>query len=313
MKHVFILNPNAGNGVGAKGIAEELKKYDGLYDYEVYVTRGPMDATEYIRRRCTEDSVTPMRFYACGGDGTLNEVASGIAGFENASMSCYACGSGNDFAKCVGGVEYYRNLADLFEAEEKPVDLLKVNDRYCINIFSFGFDTSVVKVMHQIKHKKIIGGRNAYYSGIIKCFLSPLSTRCRVRVDGEQIGGDELLLCTVANGTFVGGAFNSSPRSRNDDGLIDVCSVKVINRLRFLSVINVYKAGKHLDDPKLQDILYYRQGRVVEVEAQEGFAASLDGEIMDGTYFKIEVLPHHIKFAVPKKLAQTLEPAPAMK
>ena len=88
MKHIFVVNPAAGKDNSFENIKKilELKKVE--VDYELYETQAPGDATAYIRKYCSEYK-EPVRFYACGGDGTLNEVVNGVVGFPHASMSCY--------------------------------------------------------------------------------------------------------------------------------------------------------------------------------------------------------------------------------
>ena len=77
--------------------------------------------------------------------------------------------------------------------------------------------------------------------------------------------------------------------------------MRPVSRLTFVKLIGPYKRGEHLDDPKFAKILAYRQGRVVRVEAEEGFIYSLDGEIVESSSFTIEVCPGAVKFAVPRK------------
>ena len=111
MKHIFILNPAAGRINSFERIEGELKQVyaAGGLDYQIYETKAPGDATAYIRDYCRMHD-EPVRFYACGGDGTLNEVVNGAVGFPQASVGCYPCGSGNDFVKYYGGKQHFLNL-----------------------------------------------------------------------------------------------------------------------------------------------------------------------------------------------------------
>ncbi|HOA85292.1 MAG TPA: acylglycerol kinase family protein, partial [Bacillota bacterium] len=82
MKHCFLINPAAGKGKLFRSIDGDIRAYcdrQGV-DYEIYYTKGIGDAEDYIRRTCGEAS-GELRFYACGGDGTLNEVANRAAGY----------------------------------------------------------------------------------------------------------------------------------------------------------------------------------------------------------------------------------------
>ena len=99
MKHIFIVNPAAGKASTAEFLKEELGRVGEGYDWEIYETKAPEDATLFVKKTCEENPSTAIRFYACGGDGTVSEVVTGAIGPENASVGCYPCGSGNDFVK----------------------------------------------------------------------------------------------------------------------------------------------------------------------------------------------------------------------
>lgn len=312
MKHIFIYNPTAGkdNRAAVERLKEKIAADYTHLDVEFYETKCERDATEFVKARCEADAETPMRFYACGGDGTANEVLHGVIGHPNASMTCYPCGSGNDFVKYYGGADRFLDIDALLAAEETPIDVMRIDDRYSLNVTNFGFDTTVAKTMIAVKHKKIIGGKHAYTTGIVKALLTAMKNECTVWVDGEKLNEGKILLCTVANGNYVGGSFKCAPFSKNNDGLLDICLVKPISRFKFVKLLGPYTEGKHLEDPRFQDIITYRQGRSVHVTAPEGFAFSLDGEIIEKNDFIIEVCPGAVRFAVPP-VKEATEPQPA--
>ena len=152
MKHIFIYNPMAGkdNRAAIAALQEKIKADYPELDVEFYPTKAPKDATAYVKACCEASPDTKMRFYACGGDGTANEVLHGIVGYANASMTCYPCGSGNDYVKYYGGAERFLNIDTLLFAEEKEVDVMRVGDRYSLNVANFGFDTVVAKTMTEV-------------------------------------------------------------------------------------------------------------------------------------------------------------------
>ena len=302
MKHIFIYNPSAGrdNSERIAALQEKMKTDYADLSYEFYPTKAEKDATAFVRARLEAEPNTKMRFYACGGDGTANEVLHGIIGFPNASMTCYPCGSGNDYVKYYGGAARFLDIDALIAAEEKTVDAMRVGDRYSINVTNFGFDTTVAKTMHEVRRKKIIGGKNAYTTGIVKALITSMKNDCTVWVDGEKLNDGKMLLCTVSNGRYVGGAYCCAPHSRNDDGLLDVCLVKPLSRLTLVKLIGVYKKGKHLDDPRFKNLITYRRGKSVRVVAPEGFGYTLDGEIVLSNDFTIDICPGAVRFAVPK-------------
>lgn len=306
MKHIFIVNPIAGAKNSAKEIRQKLFAYTN-YDISVYETETPKDATAYIRAYCTEHT-EPVRFYACGGDGTINEVADGILGFPHASMSCYPCGSGNDFVRYYGGAERFLDFEALMNAPEEEIDLMRVGDRVSVNVVNFGFDTVVARTMSLVRRKKVIGGKNSYYSGILYAFFKGMKTKCTVTVDGEVLNpSDTMLLCTLSHGQYVGGGFRCAPLSDNKDGLIEVCLVKPVSRLALLSLIGAYRKGTHLQDKRFDKYVTYRQAKSIHMEGGEGFGITVDGELVDGASFDVEILPRAIRFAIPASEAAVVE------
>ncbi len=295
MKHIFIVNPGAGQGMRASELEEKLRKLD--IDYEIYETKASKDATDYVRSRAS--SGEELRFYACGGDGTLKEVMEGTIGFPNASLTCYPVGSGNDFVKCFGGKEKFLDLESLVRGEVKPTDIIKVNDDVCINACHFGLDSAVAKTMAQVKRKKIIGGKNAYITGVVKAFICDMKTKGKIIADGEVIADGEFLLCAVSNGQYVGGMFKCAPKASVDDGFLEVCLIRPVSRLTFIKLVKYYIEGSHLDNPKFNDILIYRKSKKVEVFADDGFTVSLDGELVETNRFVAEVEQGAVNFAVP--------------
>ena len=298
MKHIFVVNPAAGKESAAEFIKNEIAKYPA-YDCEVYETHESHDATTFIREYCKAHS-EPVRFYACGGDGTINEVAQGVFGFPHASMSCYPCGSGNDFVKYYGGREVFLNMEALLSAEATPVDIMRVNDQIAINVTNFGFDNTAARIMSKVKKMPIIGGKMSYYTGVLVAIITTMKTKCKVIVDGELLNpSGVMLLGTVACGKYYGGAFCCAPKSDNTDGLLDVGMACPISRLKLVSLVKSYAKGKHLEDPRFKKVFTYRRGTKVELEAEKGFAVTIDGEIVEGNHFSIEIIPGGISFAVP--------------
>lgn len=301
MRYVFIMNPRAGEGKVEGIIRSAVEKLPEKDSCEIYLTKCEKDATACVRRYCAEHPGEEVRFIACGGDGTINEVFNGAVGQENVSVTCYPCGSGNDFVKALGGAEKFLDVAALLRAPTRRIDLLKIGDLYSDNVVNFGFDTTVAITINAERAKKGSSSKNVYTKGVIRALLTSMKNSFRVIADGEElIPEGKALLCTLANGQYVGGSFRCAPRSRMDDGLIDVCIIRPISRLRFVKILGTYTEGKHLDYEKMKDIVIYRQAKKVEVIAPEGFAYSLDGEIVYDSRFTVEVAEKALDLAVPE-------------
>lgn len=127
-----------------------------------------------------------------------------------------------------------------------------------------------------------------------------MRTPCTVIADGTLLNPDgQALLCTVANGKFVGSAFQCAPRAKTDDGLMEVCLVKPVSRLRFLRVKKYYERGEHLDIDCMKDMIVYKRAKKVEIIAPEGFCYTVDGELIYDTHLTVEILPGVLNFVCP--------------
>ena len=125
MKHIFVINPAAGQGKALDFIRpkiEEICKKEAL-DYEIYVTEKKGDGIEYVENKAK--SGEEIRFYACGGDGTLYDVVNGAFGYKNAQVAVIPLGSGNDFIRLFGTKEDFLNLEDQINGVPVEFDVIK--------------------------------------------------------------------------------------------------------------------------------------------------------------------------------------------
>ncbi len=298
MKHVFIINPIAGFENSFTKLSNNLRAFKDKYDITIYVTSSVKDATEYSREFAKNHHDEEVRFYSCGGDGTLGEVVNGIMGLSNASVTCYPCGSGNDFVKSVGGKERFLNLENLFNAKNSKVDLIKINDNiYSLNVINIGFEAKTCQVANMLKGKS----KHPYTRGIVSALFTAMHNHVIVEADGEVLNPNgNLLLCTFANGGYEGGKYNCAPNYKIDDGLIEVCLVKPISIVKFLSLVKKYEKGEHLDDIKLKNIIEYRQAKQVKLKSNKEFLLCVDGEIYSDKEFNLEIVHKALNFALPE-------------
>ncbi len=301
MEHIFIVNTTAGKESCLDMVRKGIAQCETPIDYEIYTPKSADDSIEFIRTYLQNHRNEDVRFYACGGDGTVNKVASGIVGFPNASMTVLPFGSGNDYVKYYGSAEKFKNVCSVIQGKEIIVDIMKVNEKYALNSTHFGLDSVVAKAMNKLRRNVIFGKKRAYPFAVVWGFLFGMRTQCTVYADGERLNDGDILLCTVSNGKYVGGSYFNAPNSLNDDGLLEVCLVKPVPRLRFIGLIKYYVAGTHINNPKFENIVVYRQAKKVVIEGPEGFCVSIDGEIYESQHIEVENLERKIRFAVPRK------------
>ncbi len=301
MKYYFIVNPAAGTRSAEQELRAALAARGGAEEYEVYVTRGPGDAAHYLEQLRKREP-GPLRVIACGGDGTLNQVANAVLGMRDVAVGCYASGSGNDYIRYYGETKDFLDLGRLFAAREQRVDLMSVNGRIAVNMVHFGFDTKVVLWMERLRRLPLIGGKRAYFGGVAGALLSPMGTACELRADGELMHEGKLLLATLGCGRYVGGGYRCAPRSDNTDGLMEVCLAEPLSRLRFLRLMNYYREGTHLDEPGLKDVIRYRRAARVSLRFPSDTGILLDGEMMQVRETEVSLLPGALSFLVPAGL-----------
>lgn len=298
MRHIFIVNPHSGPQDATENIREKLVQLPLDDAHEVYVTCASGDATQYVRSVCSSTN-EQLRFYACGGDGTLNEVINGAVGCAHAAVGCYPCGSGNDFVKYFGGKSHFTDLAALIAGKEEKVDLIRVNDRYAINVVNMGFEAKAAARMIAFRHIPLLSGPRVYYGAVLMTLFDGMRHRCKITVDGTVLLDGNILLCTMANGEYVGGSFRCAPRADLQDGQIEVCAVSPMSRLRLTRLLGCYQRGEHLDNPELRDCVHYCRARKIQIDAAPDFILCLDGEIICGAHFEVESMPSALRFIVP--------------
>ena len=255
MKKYFIFNPKAGEDTKRTNILNRIKPLVNDRDTFIYYTKGHKDATRFVEETINLNKDEKLLFIACGGDGTMNEVFTPCVNKDNVYVSLLPCGSGNDFIKCFKHNDI-DTILKLDENNVKKIDVLKVNDYYSFNMVNFGFDTTVAVQVQKDREKRGKGSNMAYIKGVIMALFRSMHYRGTISADGKVLNPDnEFMLCTCATGQYVGGMFKCSPKAVLDDGLIDVCIVKLVSRLKFIQLVGVYAKGEHLSIKLMKNAL----------------------------------------------------------
>ena len=298
MKHLFIINPAAGSRDRTKDYKKqicELCKARGL-DFKVVVSKAPGHCRELAREAA--QSGEEYRLYACGGDGTLNEVAAGAAGFSNVAVTVFSGGSGNDFVKLFSETEPFYHLERLLDAEETTFDMIRCNDDFSLNICSVGLDARIGTDVSNYKRLPLLSGFRAYVASTVVNVIKGISEHYVIEVDGEVIDGEKTMIC-VCNGRFYGGGFNPVPEADPADGLLDVLVVDKVSRLQVPGVVGKYKNGKYKELTKL--VRHFRTDRV-KILCDKKTPVNLDGELRWGQEILFTVAEEKLRFFYPKGL-----------
>ena len=283
MKHYFIMNPAAGKGKKFHDLIDEIHKVCDRrkVPYEIHITAKIGEATEYVSEICTESS-EPVRFYACGGDGTIKEVASGLVGFEHAELGIIPMGTGNDFVRNFEHPEQFFNIDAQLDGETRKMDLMRYNGKYAVNLINVGFDCEVAKQVGYNRRSLFVPSSLAYTAGIAQKItqFDTAIARGRIHFDGVLYGKTKHQACVFANGAYYGAGYHAAPAAYFDDGIIDCCVVDKMPLFTFIKILGYYKEGSHLTNPKMPPNLFaYKKCKKVEVLFEVPTDISVDGEI----------------------------------
>lgn len=298
MKHIFIINPAAGKSDRTGEFTQTIRdacEAKGV-TYEIRVSRGPGDCRKIARDVATTGE--EARLYACGGDGTLNEVVNGAAGYKNVAVTNLPGGSGNDFLRIFSDPSAFRSCERLLDAEVAEFDLIRCGDHYSINICSMGVDARIGTSMSKYKKLPLVSGAGAYWMSTGVHLIKGLSRHYVVELDGQTIDKELTMIC-VANARWYGSGFNPVPDAQPDDGMLDVLLVNKISRLKAAGVIGKYKAGRYKELPDI--VTPYRCERVT-IHCDEESEINMDGELLMAKDATFEIVPKAIRFFYPKGL-----------
>lgn len=297
MKHVFIINPRAGK---KNSTARLMDQVDGLrrahnLECETILTGRAGHAEELARR--VAQSGEACRIYACGGDGTLNEVVNGAAGAPAVEVTVVPLGTGNDFLKNFGeDSARFSDLEQLWNAPSHELDMIACNGRLAMTIACAGLDARVADDVHQYSKYPGVSGKNAYLASVGVNFFKKLSRRMIVTCGGQTTIGEYIMVC-VCNGRYYGGGFMPVAEARMDDGMLDVMIVRKVSRATFLRLAPLYARGEAWRFP---DIARHVRTNHVHLQAREPFPVSLDGEILHTKDAQIDLSAHKLRFFAPE-------------
>lgn len=306
MKHLFIINPAAGSKDRTESYRENIERVCRKHavDYEIAVSKAPGNCTEIARQAAQTGE--EYRIYACGGDGTLNEVVSGVAGYDNVAVTMFCGGSGNDFVKIFNETEPFRDLEQLLNCKETVFDLVRCNEDICLNICSVGLDARIGTDVSRYKRLPLLSGFRAYAVSTVVNVIKGIAEHYVVEIDGQRLDGERTMIC-ACNGRFYGGGFNPVPEADPADGLLDVLVVEKVSRLKVAGVVGKYKAGRYKELPEI--VRHYKTDKL-RIICDQPTSISLDGELRTAQTVDISVAKEKLRFFYPKQLTwQAKEPA----
>jgi diacylglycerol kinase (ATP) len=311
---LIIVNPASAGGATGKawaGLASEVRRHFGAF--AVAFTKREGEAVEMAEREAREG----RRFIiACGGDGTISEVANGILRADadaDAELGVLPSGTGGDFRRTLGIPVRHADAARLLrEGETRPMDAGRVTfvnergeeaSRFFLNVASFGMGGGVIK---RVKSReglsagvaRLLGGRLSFAAAALQATLAFEKPDVRVRLDDGLESRLTVTNFCVANARYFGGGMKIAPQALINDGLLDVVAVGDMSTLSILA--NSYRVyfGTHLG---MQDVRHARARRVGAAPASgEVVKLEVDGELVGRLPAVFEVLPRALRVRCPR-------------
>ena len=282
MYYAFIVNPAAGTGFSLTAMQklEETLSVRGA-DYRIFRTEKPGHATSLAAELAADPEVAAV--VSVGGDGTAGEVAAGLTG-TGKPMGIIPAGTGNDFIKTAGIPNDPAKALDLvLSGKPVPIDTGTVNDRFFLNVCGTGFDVTVLDYAESEKEKH--RGLTPYFLGLIKAIFHYESVRLTVVADGLREEG-QYLICSIANGRYIGGGIPICPVADVQDGYLDLVLIRNIPKWR----IPFHLPGLMLSRALKFRITQHRKVRDVLIEGKQ-LRINIDGDIVPLTSAEFRINP----------------------
>lgn len=284
----FIINPNAGFRRDKSYIENLIHRRCRSLDFTIEHTSGPGDATCLAQQAANEGYATVV---AVGGDGTVNETASGLVGTETA-LAIIPRGSGNGLARSLNiPLQAAKALEVIGTGKTYRIDAGRAAHRYFFAVAGVGFDASVGDKFNSASWR----GPLPYFYLAAREFANYQPEPLRLRLENEVIEMTPFLV-TVANTQQYGNGAVIAPHARPDDGILDICVIRPMNFAEFVMNAPKLFTGKADTIPL---ITYYRS-KFAAIEKAGSVLFHVDGEVQTAeSLVEISVLPQALKVIVP--------------
>ncbi len=279
MKIAVIVNPNAGRARRRPddvSIRRAIESLGGSVTFHHTKARG--DATRIAADLSDDIDVLGVM----GGDGTIHEAANGLLP-RRIPLFIVPCGAGNDLASLVSCPRTPDEVADVLDdGMGAELDVLRFGNRYCVNSAGLGFEGMVNRHSQTITR---VRGHARYFLALIKSLRTHICPHFEITVSsGEKITGKRLLV-SVGNGNRTGGAFYLTPDAIPDDGLLDICIVDSMSRLRMLGLLPRSFTGSHPKHPAVRMI----RAESLTITSDGWYPMHIDGEYVDGRADRLDI------------------------
>lgn len=294
MKKVKIIsNPSSGRQLIQRKLDYLCKLLiDDGYLVGKFTTEKKDDAMFETIKACKEDWDIII---ACGGDGTVNEVAKGIANSDRkVPVAILSAGTVNDFANHINLPKNVTEFYNMIKREKTiDVDLGRVNDECFVNVAAGGL---LANVGYQVQPQaKAILGRMAYYLEGLREIPKQLFEPINVEFESEEyINKEEILLFLISNSSSIGGFKKLAPEANVSDGYLDVVIIKKSDMQDLANIFFSIFRGEHINHPNVS----YFKSKKITISTEDNVSIDIDGEYGGKLPATFEVVPKAFKIII---------------
>lgn len=295
-KLLLIVNPCSGKKKTARYLSQIISIFNRAdYDVSVYITAARAEATQVAAERAGEFDM----IVCAGGDGTFNEVVSGMVSVRaKCPLGYIPAGSTNDFANSLGlSANILQAARDIVEGDAKTFDIGRFGDRYFSYVASFGAFTRASYATSQSVKNAL--GHLAYILGGIKEIPSIHGYDVKFETEDGTVFEDSYIFGAISNSTSVGGVLTLDETLVDlDDGLFELLLIRKPKNAGELGKCVTALLRQNYDSP----MITFCPAKKVEITADPGMDWTLDGEQEYGhTTVTAENLHDAIRVIIPKK------------
>lgn len=291
-KIVFILNPISGTRKKAlvPGLLKQLLDHE-RYSYEIAETERAFHAHELAKGAAEAGADIVV---AVGGDGTVNEVASGLL-YSKTALAILPFGSGNGLARHLGiAVDTSEAISLLNTGQQITIDAAEANGKAFFCTAGLGFDARIGQVFASTQTR----GFASYLRMTLTEYFSFIPHRYTVKVNGKELRGSYFVV-TMANAAQYGNGAYIAPQADIQDGQIDLCL------LRPFPLTEIIRLGWQLFNKSIHKNAHMQIIRtdMAEIDCPQAECMHLDGEFVPiKGRLQIRMLPKSLQVIVPQAI-----------
>ncbi|HEV2836430.1 MAG TPA: diacylglycerol kinase family protein [Pyrinomonadaceae bacterium] len=303
---LVIVNPSSASGSTGEawpGVASDLRSEFGPFQTAFTKHRGDAAALAHDAARKGIAFII-----ACGGDGTVSEVANGIlTSGKDAELGILPSGTGGDFRRTLEIPSQSRAAARILrEGRTRRIDVGRISFvardgreamRYFVGVASCGMSTKVIERVKAggpnwlpANTPKWLGGRVSFGASLLQTAIRTEPTRLAVQLDDANERHLLVVNLCIANARYFGGGMKIAPEAKLTDGKFDVIGVGDLGAMKiFTSAPRVYR-GSHLSMPEVSHALA-KKVTVRAAERNTEVDLEVDGELPGRLPATFQIIP----------------------